>query len=55
MRFRSLASPQKLLDGSYGVLCMVTGRYGLYRSMARFKRLAEAKQFYSEIEGFEWG
>jgi hypothetical protein len=52
-KIRSLAAPEKLGDKSYGVLCMITGPFGMYRSMMKFRRMADATRFYSRIEGFE--
>lgn len=48
MLFRSLSEPEKI-DGKYGVLCLVIGRYGTYRSMARFKRKRDAINFFNSI------
>lgn len=54
MRVESLSTPEKLIDGSYGVLCMILDDRGLYRSMARFDSQAKALRFYSSIPEFHW-
>lgn len=49
MFIRSLSQPEKLCDGKYGVLCMVSGKYGIYRKMVRFGRKYKATAFYESI------
>jgi hypothetical protein len=49
MIIRSLSEPERLIDKRYGVLCLIVGRYGSYRSMIKFKAKYIAVAFYESI------